>query len=149
MQIDNCINYICSRSQQIVLQIFRQEFVHLAITPAQYGVISYLIECNQIGASADSEAEYISHSDIAHKFGLEGSTITGIIDRLEKNGLVKRHVSPDDRRVSHVFVTPLGLSINDDMLEAAERGNKIIEEKIGTANFTQLKKILIMIYEGD
>lgn len=44
-------------------------------------------------------------SDLSEKIGLSNSTVSGIIDRLEKQGLVERTRSLDDRRVVHVNIT--------------------------------------------
>jgi DNA-binding MarR family transcriptional regulator len=44
-------------------------------------------------------------SDLSEKIGLSNSTVSGIIDRLEKQGLVERTRSLDDRRVVYINVT--------------------------------------------
>jgi DNA-binding MarR family transcriptional regulator len=44
-------------------------------------------------------------SDLSEKIGLSNSTVSGIIDRLEKQGLVERTRSLDDRRVVYVKVS--------------------------------------------
>jgi MarR family transcriptional regulator, organic hydroperoxide resistance regulator len=45
-------------------------------------------------------------SDLSEKLGLSNSTASGIIDRLEKQGLVERTRTSEDRRVVLVSVTP-------------------------------------------
>jgi DNA-binding MarR family transcriptional regulator len=44
-------------------------------------------------------------SDLSEKIGLSNSTVSGIIDRLEKQGLVERTRSQEDRRVVYVKVS--------------------------------------------
>ena len=44
-------------------------------------------------------------SDLSEKLSLSNSTVSGIIDRLEKQGLVERTRSKEDRRVVYVCVT--------------------------------------------
>ena len=44
-------------------------------------------------------------SDLSEKLGLSNSTVSGILDRLEKQGLVERIRSKEDRRVVFVSVT--------------------------------------------
>lgn len=44
-------------------------------------------------------------SELSEKLGLSNSTVSGIIDRLEKQGLVERTRSLDDRRVVNVNVS--------------------------------------------
>ncbi|HEX4829508.1 MAG TPA: MarR family transcriptional regulator [Trebonia sp.] len=45
---------------------------------------------------------------LADFLGLEKSTMSGLIDRAEKRGLVQRAPSAGDRRVVEVFLTPAG-----------------------------------------
>lgn len=47
-------------------------------------------------------------SELAEKIHLSQATISGILDRLELNGLIKRTKRPDDRRVVLVKLTPKG-----------------------------------------
>lgn len=44
-------------------------------------------------------------SDLSEKLGLSNSTVSGIVDRLEGQGLVERTRSVEDRRVVYVNVT--------------------------------------------
>ncbi|MDQ8707170.1 MarR family transcriptional regulator [Streptomyces sp. LHD-70] len=43
----------------------------------------------------------------------DASNMTGIIDRLEKRGLVRRETAPDDRRVKTVVLTAEGERVTD------------------------------------
>ncbi|MEU7578520.1 MarR family transcriptional regulator [Streptomyces sp. NPDC041068] len=45
---------------------------------------------------------------LAETLSCDASNMTGIIDRLEKRGLVRREPSPGDRRVKNVVLTPEG-----------------------------------------
>lgn len=44
-------------------------------------------------------------SDLSEKMGLSNSTISGIVDRLEKQELIKRNRSKTDRRIVYVSLT--------------------------------------------
>ena len=44
-------------------------------------------------------------SDLSEKLGLSNSTVSGILDRLENQGLIERVRSKEDRRVVFVSVT--------------------------------------------
>ncbi len=50
----------------------------------------------------------IGHSQIGQKLMLSKAPITGIVDRLERAGLVERSADAHDRRVSRVTATPKG-----------------------------------------
>ncbi|MET0262131.1 MAG: MarR family transcriptional regulator [Rariglobus sp.] len=68
------------------------------LTAAQYNVLSVL---------ADKEAG-ISQRELGDVLVVDRSNVTGLLDRLEKAGWVKRTDDPDDRRVYRVKLTPAG-----------------------------------------
>jgi DNA-binding MarR family transcriptional regulator len=47
-------------------------------------------------------------TDLGHRICASAPTMTGIVDRLERQGLVTRLRSDDDRRVVQIGLTPLG-----------------------------------------
>jgi MarR family transcriptional regulator, organic hydroperoxide resistance regulator len=47
----------------------------------------------------------VSLKDLSRELGLSHSTVSGIVDRLERQGLARRSVDPTDRRVSLIEVT--------------------------------------------
>ncbi|WP_280294286.1 MarR family winged helix-turn-helix transcriptional regulator [Nocardia abscessus] len=47
-------------------------------------------------------------TDLAAFLGLDKSTMSGLVERAERRGLVARGKSPEDRRVVDVFITPVG-----------------------------------------
>ena len=48
-------------------------------------------------------------SELGRILGIENSAMTGLVDRLEKSGFVKRVADPADRRALLICVTPEGL----------------------------------------
>ncbi|MEU4164899.1 MarR family transcriptional regulator [Actinoplanes sp. NPDC026670] len=50
-------------------------------------------------------------TDLAAYLGLDKSTMSGLIDRAERRGLLARAKNPSDGRVVEVFMTPLGHSL--------------------------------------
>jgi DNA-binding MarR family transcriptional regulator len=50
--------------------------------------------------------------DLARRVGVSEKTTTGLIDRLERDGLVARERDARDRRVVHVRLTPRGATVH-------------------------------------
>lgn len=50
-------------------------------------------------------------AELAEFLGLERSTLSGLIDRAERRGLVARGPNADDGRAVDVFMTPAGLEL--------------------------------------
>jgi DNA-binding MarR family transcriptional regulator len=69
-------------------------------------------------------------SDLSEKLGLSNSTVSGIIDRLEKQALVERIRSSEDRRVVYVNVTE---KYRREFKEKFYKLEKYFEESLSTA----------------
>ncbi|RHA40709.1 MarR family winged helix-turn-helix transcriptional regulator [Cellulomonas rhizosphaerae] len=50
----------------------------------------------------------IGMAELGLHLGLDKSSVTGLVTRAERRGLVQRSPSPDDGRAVHVTLTPLG-----------------------------------------
>jgi MarR family transcriptional regulator, organic hydroperoxide resistance regulator len=74
-----------------------------ALTPPQARVLGLLLEVAREGGQPD---DGLPISGLAERLGLTHSTVSGIVDRLEKRQLVVRATRPDDRRFAWVKTTP-------------------------------------------
>ena len=52
---------------------------------------------------------------LSERIRAQNSTVTGIIDRMEREGLVKRERSKEDRRVVHIRLTAKGAELARDI----------------------------------
>ncbi|MGW4673929.1 MarR family winged helix-turn-helix transcriptional regulator [Streptomyces sp. NPDC004324] len=59
--------------------------------------------------------------ELARHLGLDKSSMTGLVTRAEKRGLVRRESSPDDGRAVLVGLTPLGRQLTDRCAAEMER----------------------------
>ena len=63
----------------------------------------------------------ISLKDLSRAVSLAHSTVSGIVDRLEKRGLVARRADSADGRISRIYVTPVVNEFVRDQLPALRR----------------------------
>lgn len=78
-------------------------------------------------------------SDLSEKLGLSNSTVSGIVDRLESQGLVERTRSTEDRRVVYVDVTP---EFKKNTKEHFKEFEKKFESMMSKATAEELDTIL-------
>jgi len=57
------------------------------------------------------ESEGITHSELARRIHVSPATVTNMIKRMEKGGLLERRPDEVDRRVSHVYLTDAGRAL--------------------------------------
>lgn len=115
MELQSCINYLLTIAQHAVAQTFSERLAPFGITPGQYGVLNCLW---QNGCRTPKE--------IAQTLRLENSTVSGVLDRMQKRGLIDRVVDPHDRRSVQVIATEEGRSMKDDVLRLIAELNQEI-----------------------
>lgn len=67
-------------------------------------------------------------TDIAHRAGLDTSTMTGLLDRMERDGLVARTADINDRRTLRIYLTDEGGRIQHPVIDETLR---VIDECFG------------------
>lgn len=113
MQLEECVNYLLTTAQHSVFFKMTEKLSAFDITPIQYAVLYCLWE-------KDGK----SPKEIAERLKLENSTVSGILERMEKKGLIERRISKEDRRFIQVFATKKGASLEKDVLVAVEEVNE-------------------------
>jgi DNA-binding MarR family transcriptional regulator len=96
-----------------------------------------------------NESSPVNVSDLAKKLYLHPTTVIGIIDRLEKQDLVKRRRSKDDRRVVWIELTDKGNSLVKSAPEVAQGLLVSGLEKISANNLIEIDrsmKLLVKIF---
>jgi DNA-binding MarR family transcriptional regulator len=63
------------------------------------------------------EGEGRSMTSLSQSFHCDASTMTWLVDRLEERGLVERRLTPSDRRVKAVALTPQGAETKAELVE--------------------------------
>ena len=81
-------------------------------------------------------------SEASQILSLDNSTITGLTDRLEKSGFVKRQADPSDRRVSLIHITPEGLGEADRARIVINAVNEEIKADFTKKEIETFKKVL-------
>lgn len=72
-----------------------------------------------------------TQKEIAEKVEVEGATLVPVIDKMEKEGLLKRRPDSKDRRVNRIFLTPKADSLWNSMMECLLHVRKIAAKDIG------------------
>jgi MarR family transcriptional regulator, 2-MHQ and catechol-resistance regulon repressor len=88
-----------------------------------------LAQVDVLGVLARAENASLSCSEIAQRTLITKGGITGILDRLEARGLIKRMPSRDDRRSVQVRLSTKGIEFLRKLYPELVRNNRVIFEK--------------------
>ena len=94
------------RTAETLWEVSRVFFARWDLSPSQFNLLNLLR-----GQAGGFTQAGLSRSLIMHR-----SNITGLVDRLEKRGLVRRKDSPEDRRAYRVVLTAAGKRLMEQIL---------------------------------
>ena len=85
--------------------------------------------------------------EVARVFGLRGSTLTGMLDRLEERGFITRELHPDDRRSFLLHMTPKGKRVANSVQEFVERFETDIRKRVSATDIKGFDRVMAAIAE--
>lgn len=103
----------------------REEF---SITLPQFDVLSEL----------ERASSPMTMSELSRELMVSNGNVTGVIDRLEKNGFVRRSRPDYDRRIQHIDLTRKGRGAFGKM---AAQHEKWIDELLGDLSESELNRL--------
>ena len=112
VELYECINFILNRTQSAVHVYFKEKLTPFDVTPIQYSLLKCLWD-------NDMQTPTI----LAQALQMDTSTVTGLIERLERKNLVTREYSMEDRRSICVRLTPEGKSLQTGVEATIQQAN--------------------------
>lgn len=131
LELEQCLNFILTKAQQSVHQLFKAELAPYGVTPGQYAVLQCLWDNDGLTAR-----------QIADRLFLDGSTVTGMLDRMEHKELILRQVDPRDRRALKVCLTEKGQDLKAPIGRAIVDANQKALEQFHPEQVNSLKNLL-------
>ena len=131
LDIGKSIGFLLSKSYQRACLLFKEEFEGYDLTPQQFGLLGFLWQ-----------EDGVTQAELSAKSQIDRTTMGGIVDRLEKEGLVERFNHPDDRRAFQVFLTDKGKSLEDELSIVANRVINKVNAPLTTSEQATLIRLL-------
>ena len=137
MELKECINFLLTTAQHTVFQYLSQRLAPYDITPSQYGILN----CLWINDGTCLPRQ------IAELLCLETSTVSGILDRMQKKDLIDRVINPENRREILVMITPKGEALKAPVLKIIDEVNEEVLKDFSPKETEFIRKSLRQISE--
>lgn len=124
--MEDLTSYLCFSMRAAMKKIEKNLSLQLegtGVTIPQSFILSYLL--NDDGATL---------KEIGNKSLIDSSSMTVLIDKLEKDGLVERQLDTQDRRAIRVFVTEKGREVAVKVVEIGRKFNSHLYDLLGEGN---------------
>lgn len=133
--LDSYLPYLLNRAGTRIATAFGEEVRPLSATLQIWRVLAAL-----------RERDGRRMGDLALTTSIEMSTLTRLVDGMEKKGLVARRRDPEDARVVVLHAAPAGRRLTQRLLPIAERYEKVALQGFGSKEAEQLKAGLRRLY---
>lgn len=114
-----------------VYNVYHQPLAVYGLTPSQLFVFSALWM-----------EDGINFSDLAERVAIDVSTLTGIVDRMEKVGLVSRQPDAKDRRAIRLHLTDRAKQTGPEILKLADDLDAILRRPFDKSDIETFERVL-------
>lgn len=129
--IEDWLPFLLAKSHQLAFGFMKSCIEQSGLTPPQFATLAFLWK-----------KDGLNQQELGNLMNVDRTTIGGIVERLEKLGLVTREEDPADRRSQVVFLTPKGSSVREEILSGLDRVMTAVNERLTPVEQEQLRTLL-------
>jgi DNA-binding MarR family transcriptional regulator len=129
------------RTFGLLERVMQPYFARFGISGAQWGVLRTLHRAELEGLPA------LRLTDLSKRMLIRPPSVTGIVDRLEKAGLLVRRAAKDDLRAKQVALTERGRRLVERVLAVHERQIAKVMSALGAQEHEELDRLLSRLGE--
>lgn len=129
--LDENLCFLLSQAARAFTRDLQARLHRFGVTPPQFIVLTCLWEEDGLAASL-----------LGERAGFDGPTITGILDRLERQELVVRRRGSEDRRIVTVHLTERGEALRERLPGIAHASQAAALAGLDAAHLALFRRIL-------
>lgn len=131
---------LIKKAALVIEKLSNHALVPYELTHTQYKILMLLYR---------EQGSPIRQIDIETHFGMTNPTVTGIIQNLEKKGLVRRIKNPEDKRSKLLTLTPEALSMQNELCALGKSLEKRITAELSAEESRLLAALLKKLLKED
>ncbi|MDL2270077.1 MarR family transcriptional regulator [Desulfosarcina sp. OttesenSCG-928-A07] len=136
MPFEDCICFRLGKATKKVTKAYRDEISAYGLTHSQFFLMVAVLE-----------TEGLLPSELADKTSQDRPTITGVLDRLEKDQWIERKADPNDRRSLRIYAGTRGKAFKKEILSLFEETNQKLLARFSEAEWQQMQDFLVRLEE--
>jgi DNA-binding MarR family transcriptional regulator len=110
--LDRSVGFLLNRAARSMKRTLEARLATYGITASQYVILAIL-----------EKKDGLSQTQLGNRLNFDNPTVTGVIDRMERDGLVERRRTSSDRRVINIFLSDKAKTILSEITTIAEEVN--------------------------
>jgi DNA-binding MarR family transcriptional regulator len=118
-ELYDSLSFLLAKCNQKAFALSQERLSEYNLTPEQAVALTYLFK-----------KDGINQLQLGEMIQKDRTTISGILNKLEASGYIRKGVNPSDKRSSLIYVTEKALKIKDALLEQAVEVNKFLTKDL-------------------
>jgi len=135
--IDDNLGYLVNRTARLMAQMFSRRLQAHGVALAQWAILLLLY-------ANDGQTQ----RELSRMVAIEPPTIARTIDRMVRDGLVRREPHPQDGRATCIRLTPHALALREELATESIAGNAFAARVLSTEELETLKTLLGRVIDG-
>ncbi|MET3617808.1 DNA-binding MarR family transcriptional regulator [Peptoniphilus olsenii] len=140
--LDCCVAFVTNIASKTLSECLNNRLLKYGVTKSQWIAMYYI-----------NRHKSLNNNDLAELMGAKQPTISGIIDRLEREKLIIRKEDKKDKRRKFIRLTKKGEEINEELTEIAQDFRDVclsgIDEKDQETFLQILNKMVVSAEKWD
>jgi DNA-binding MarR family transcriptional regulator len=135
--LDRSVGFLLNRAARSMKRTLEARLATYGITASQYVLLAIL-----------AKKDGLSQTQLGNRLSFDNPTVTGVIDRMERDGLVERRRTSSDRRVINIFLSDKARAILSEVEDIAEEVNDRALEEYSAEEKSHLITMLNAIWKN-
>jgi DNA-binding MarR family transcriptional regulator len=135
--IDDNLGYLINRTARLIAHMFSRRLQRHGVALAQWAILLFLY-------TKDGQTQ----RQLSRVVAIEPPTVARTIDRMVRDGLVRREPHPHDGRATGIRLTPRALALRDDMAAESMAANAFAARVLSAEELETLKALLRRVIDG-
>jgi DNA-binding MarR family transcriptional regulator len=135
--IDDNLGYLVNRTARLMAQMFSRRLQRHGVALAQWAILLFLY-------AKDGQTQ----RELSRVVAIEPPTVARTIDRMVRDGLVRREPHPHDGRATRIRLTPRALALREELATESMAGNQFAARVLSAEELEILKTLLRRVIDG-
>jgi DNA-binding MarR family transcriptional regulator len=131
------LGYLVNRVARLMAQMFSRRLQRHGVALAQWAILLFLY-------AEDGQ----NQRELSRVVAIEPPTVARTIDRMVRDGLVRREPHPRDGRATRIRLTPRALALREQLVAESMAGNELAARVLSGEELEILKALLRRMIEG-
>ncbi|WP_227020032.1 MarR family winged helix-turn-helix transcriptional regulator [Sinanaerobacter chloroacetimidivorans] len=130
--LSKCIGFVTDKATKTISEDFNRRLEKQGSTRIQWIALYFLANSDQL----------MSQKELAVLMNVQDSSLARLVDRMERDGLIKRVENPKDRRIKFLELTEAGYHKMEELMPEGQYFSDLLLENITEEELSTFQNVI-------